>query len=281
MPSRAVAVQEPSRDSDCYMEAIRTLIVDDEEPARSRIKSLLQKESDVLVIGESTTADDALRDLQALQPDLLFLDIQIRDATGFSVLERTDLDRLPVVIFVTAYDQYALRAFEASALDYLLKPFSDERFRLALDRARARLREHQISTSTDRLLSLLSDVRQVQDAVSLVPQAANYPARLVLKCGSHLIFVDADDVDLIEAEGVYVRLHVGKKVHLLRESLSNVEQRLDPEKFIRIHRSTIVNSDRVREIVPHFNGGHLVILNDGRQLKMSRGYRDRVSATLG
>ncbi len=263
------------------MEAFRALIVDDEEPARLRIKSLLEKEADVEVVGESTTVEEALRDLRELRPDLLFLDIQLRDASGFSILESTDLGHLPVVIFVTAYDQYALRAFEASALDYLLKPFSNDRFQMALDRARGRLREHQISTNTDRLLSLLNNVRQVEDADEVVPQAAGYPSRLVLKSGSHLIFVNADEVDLIEAEGVYVRLHVGKKVHLLRESLSNVEQRLDPKKFIRIHRSTIVNSDRVREIVPHFNGGHRVILDDGRQLKMSRGYRDRVSATLG
>lgn len=263
------------------MEAIRALIVDDEEPARLRIRSLVEKEPDVQVVGESTSAEEALRDLGDLRPDLLFLDIQMRDASGFSVLERTDLAELPVVIFVTAYDQYALRAFEANALDYLLKPFSDERFRMALDRARARLREHHISESTDKLLSLLNQMRNAEEAGYAAPQAAAHQSRLVLKSGSHLIFVDADDVDLIEAEGVYVKLHVGKKVHLLRESLSNVEQRLDPTKFIRIHRSTIVNSDRVREIVPHFNGGHVVILNDGRQLKMSRGYRDRVSATLG
>ncbi len=204
----------------------------------------------------------------------LFLDIRIPPDDGFAVLEALGDDVPPAVVFVTASDEYALRAFEANALDYLHKPFSAERFQASLARVRTRLREHEAGRHHDRLLSLLSD--HAEDRAH-----AGVGDRLVIKTGSQLVFLDPGDVDWIEAEGVYVRLQVGAKSYLLRESLHNVEQRLDPRRFLRIHRSTILNLDRAKKIVPHFNGGALVILRDGRQLKMSRGYRDRVSATLG
>ena len=255
-------------------ERIRALIVDDEAPARLRLHRLLDREPDIDLVGACCCGTDAIATARAECPDLLFLDIRIPPDDGFAVLDALGADAPPAVVFVTASEEYAVRAFEANALDYLHKPFSAERFQAALDRVRIRLREHEAGRHRDRLLSLLDDHAADRGRVG-------YPDRLVIKTGSQLVFLDPEDVDWIEAEGVYVRLQVGAKTYLLRESLRNVEQRLDPRRFLRIHRSTILNLDRVKKIVPHFNGGALVILRDGRQLKMSRSYRDRVSATLG
>lgn len=259
------------------MDTLRVLIVDDEEPARLRLRRLLEAEPDVAVVGECGSSPEAVAAVRELGPDLLFLDIRIPPDSGFAVLERLGPAVPAAVVFVTAYDEYAVRAFEAEALDYLLKPFSDARLRAAVARVRRRLREHAVAQQRDRLLTLL------QDPHAFGPDRA--PAggleRLVVKSGSQLLFLDPHEVDWVEAEGVYVRLHAGGKVHLLRESLTHVEQRLDPRRFLRIHRSTILNVDRVVKIVPHFNGGAIVHLRDGTRLKMSRGYRDRVSATLG
>jgi two-component system LytT family response regulator len=270
------------------MDKLRTLIVDDEELARLRLAKLLGKRDDVEVIGECASGADAISFIEQYDPQLVFLDIQMGDLSGFDVVDACRDETEAVFVFVTAFDRYALRAFDANALDYLLKPFSDERFGLALQRAKERIHEHTFKEYSDRLLSLLQDYKQV--AGEAEPQSEAAPTqvatqaateRLVLKTGGRLIFVDADQVDWIEAEGVYVRLHAGTKSHLLRESLTNVENRLDSRQFIRIHRSTIVNVDRIKEITPHFNGGALVILRDGTQLKLSRSYRDKVSATLG
>jgi two-component system LytT family response regulator len=278
----------PTHDAGRY--GMRVLIVDDEELARLRLRRLLERETDVTVVGECGRGDEAIDFIRAQAPDVVFLDIQMKDIDGFGVVDELEARAAPFFIFVTAYDRYAVRAFDSNALDYLLKPFSDERLRRALERARARLLQHQISTVSDRLLSLLQTYRPAGATTAFA--AADEPAgreepemrpldRLVLKTGGRLLFMDVDRVDWIEAEGVYVRLHTGTRSHLLRESLTNVEKRLDPARFIRIHRSTIVNADRIREIVPHFNGGAIVVLQDGTRLKLSRGYRERVTATLG
>lgn len=263
---------------------IRVLIVDDEELARLRLRKLIEKESDLQLVGECTNGEDAIQRIQVDKPHLVFLDVQMPRLDGFDVIARLeDQVSLPIVIFVTAYDEYAVRAFDASALDYLLKPFADKRFKVALQKARQRLRDHQIGEYADRLLRLLQDYKHAHEQLAErePEEAPTYSGRLVLKTDGRLIFLDAETVDWIEAEGVYVRLHIGSKTHLLRESLSNVESRLDPRVFMRIHRSTIVNIHRIKEIIPHFNGGAIVALQDGTQLKLSRSYRDRVSATLG
>lgn len=259
---------------------LRVLIVDDEPPARRKIRRFLDKESDVEVVGEAGNGERALRAIRELEPDLVFLDIQMQHLDGFDVVDQINLDTPPVFIFITAYDQYAVRAFEAAALDYLLKPFVEERFYMALDRARARLQTRHLTTYSNQLLALLQDRQPAPPPSSVPPKPREY-GRLVLKTGSRLVFLDASEIDWVEAQGVYVQLHVGAKTHLLRESLTNVEHRLDPQQFIRIHRSTLVNLDRIKEIIPHLNGGSIVVLDDGRRLKMSRSYRDKVNATLG
>ncbi len=265
------------------MERIRTLIVDDEELARLRIRKLLQQEVGFEIVGECDDGDEALNAIRELQPQLVFLDIQMQRVGGFELLARLDEAAPPAFVFVTAYDRYAVQAFEANAFDYLLKPYSDERFYEALQRARERIVASRLRSYGDRLMNLLQEYRNPPE-----PPAAHepvsepgFPARLVLKTGNRLIFLDEGDVDWVEAEGVYVRVHAGQKSHLLRESLSNVEQRLSPRRFVRIHRSTLVNVARIKEIVPHLNGGSVVVLHDGKRLKMSRSYRDRVNATLG
>jgi two-component system, LytTR family, response regulator len=268
------------------MDKIRVLIVDDEDPARLRLRKLLAREPDVELAGEGHDGRDAFEMIRLLEPHLVFLDVQMKQMGGLELVSHLPKESRPFIILVTAHDQYALNAFETDILDYLLKPFTDERFQAALNRARTRIRQHHIHLHTEKLLSLLNDRPLAPVAASessISPSTSNLAPldRLVLKSGSHLVFIDPAQVDWFEAEGVYVRVHVDKKTHLLRDSLTNIEQRLDPRRFVRIHRSTIVNLDRIREVMPHENGGSIVVLKDGKQLRMSRSYRDRLSPTLG
>jgi len=248
------------------MASISILIVDDEAPARDRLRRLVHRAPRTVLLDECDNGKDAVCLIRHYHPHLVFLDIQLGDTDGFEVLEALAPDEMPLFIFVTAYEQYAVQAFERHALDYLLKPFSDARFTEALERARG-----MIEQPTDR-----PPAASRQTAPRSTPQQ-----RLSIKVGSRLVFIDADAIDWIGAEGDYVRLHVGSESYLLRESLTNVEHRLDARQFQRIHRSTVVNVDRIREIVPHFNGGAIVHLHDGTTLKLSRTYRDGFSPTLG
>ena len=250
---------------------IRTLIVDDEKLARRRIRRLLAAESDVEVIGECEDPKDAIAVIRQRAPDLVFLDVQMSEMDGFGVLESVGGSRMPAVIFVTAFDQYALRAFDVHALDYLLKPFDRARFRRALDRARAQLRQ-QAGTTLDRRLSALIE--------SLGSRPKNLD-RVVIKSAGRIMFLRTDEIDWIEAADNYVRLHVGQESHLLRETLGSLEARLDAAKFLRIHRSTLINVDRMKELQPWFHGDYVVILQDGTKLNLSRTYRDRVIQMLG
>lgn len=261
------------------LDAIRVLIVHTEEAARLRLRGLLEAEANVEVVAEASGSVDAVRCIRDHRPHLVFLHFPIQEHETSGVLQQLADTRFPLFVFVSPYDAHAVKAFETAALDYLLEPFSDERFAQTLTRARTRLREQKLSEYSERLLSVLQEYHDRSDETSapLTP----YGDRLVLKTGSRLVFIDADDVDWIESEGAYVRLHIGQKSHLLRESLQNVEDRLDPNHFLRIHRSTIVNVDRIKEIVPHYNGGAIVVLRDGQKLKLSRGYQSRVNATLG
>jgi two-component system LytT family response regulator len=250
--------------------AIRTLIVDDEPLARQRLRALLEADPDVELVGECGDGREAVAVLQKIRPDLVFLDVQMPALDGFGVLAAVG-GRLPVVVFVTAHDRYALRAFEVHALDYLLKPFDKDRFHTALARAKAQVRREQDGAVSQRLLDLLKDVREPRNALG----------RLVVKSGGRVYFVRVEDIDWVEAAGNYVRLHVGKEDHLLRESMAGLEARLDAARFLRIHRSTIVNVERIRELQPAFHGDYAVILRDGTELTLSRGYRDRLQALLG
>lgn len=250
---------------------IRAAIVDDEPLARRRIRNLLSEAQDVEIVAECANGKEAIDSLEESPPDLLFLDIQMPEIDGFDVLQAIGAGRVPAVIFVTAYDQFALRAFEANALDYLLKPFDDERFAAALQRARERIRQQQGGDLDRRLQALLENVRGGQ----------GYPRRLVVPSGHRNIFVRTEHIDWIEAERNYVRLHIGGKAHLLRENLTHIASTLDPAMFCRIHRSTIVNIDRIQSVEALFHGEYQVVLQDGTKLTSGRSYRRSLHALMG
>jgi two-component system, LytTR family, response regulator len=250
---------------------IRTLVVDDEPMGRERVLSLLQQEEDVEVIGECSDGTQAISAIQQHSPDLVFLDVQMPGANGFGVIDAIGADRMPNVIFVTAYDEYALKAFEYHALDYLLKPFNRDRFQETLKHARASLERRRAGDLGRRLLALVNDIKP--DAPRL--------ERLVVKSGGRVFFLRTDEIDWIEAAGNYVRLHLGEESHLFRETMNRMEGRLDTRRFVRIHRSRIVNTERIKELQPWFNGEYVVILRNGTRLTLSRGYRDRLQDQLG
>ena len=252
------------------MKTIRTLVVDDEPLARERLTSLLSGEPDMEVIGQCRDGEEAVTAIMDHSPDLVFLDVQMPQMNGFDVIEAVGSERMPLVIFVTAYDQHALRAFQVRALDYLLKPFDRERFADALQRARKEMERDQSGDLGRRLLALVKDLRKDQ------PRAE----RLVVKSGGRLFFLRADEIDWVEAAGNYVRLHVGGTTHLLRETMNALERRLDPEKFFRIHRCRIVNMERIQELQPWLNGEYSVLLRTGTRLTLSRGYREKLQTRL-
>jgi two-component system LytT family response regulator len=253
------------------MKKIRTLIVDDEPLARERLATLLSAEQDIEVIGQCRDGEEAITAIQDHTPDLVVLDVQMPQMNGFDVIEAVGSDRMPLVIFVTAYDQHALRAFQVRALDYILKPFDRERFSEALQRARKQVEREESGDLGRRLLALVKDLRKDQPKTD----------RLVVKSGGRLFFLRMDEIDWIEAAGNYVRLHVGNTSHLLRETMNAIEGRLDPEKFFRIHRSRIVNMERIQEMQPWLNGEYAVLLRTGTRLTLSRGYREKLQERLG
>ena len=259
---------------------IKTLVVDDEPLARQSLRILLGDDPEVELVGEASGGREAVRLIREHSPDLVFLDIQMPEMDGFGVLENLDAGRLPVVVFVTAFDRYALKAFEVHALDYLLKPFSDARFEKALRQAKAQIGQREISHLSRRLLALLEDRGARPPATTPTARATNYLTRLMVKSAGRVFFLKADEIDWVEAADYYVKLHVGRKSHLLRESMSELESKLDPEKFLRIHRSSIVNLDRVREMHPRFGGEYAVLLHDGTELKLSRTRREHLQRLL-
>src|SRR4030095_8849108 len=219
---------------------------------------------------------EAVQQIRAWQPDLLFLDIQMPGLDGFGVINEIGAAHMPATVFVTAYDQFALKAFEVSALDYLLKPFSDERFERSLARVLSFVRTHQREELNHRILSLLDQIQPKQ------PQNTSAPLDcLMIKDGGRLLFLRVEEIDWIEGAGGYVQVHTADKTWLHRISLSELEAKLDARQFLRIHRSTIVNLQRVRELHPHSHGDFLVVLHDGTELKLSRNYRQKVEASLG
>jgi two-component system LytT family response regulator len=249
----------------------RVLIVDDEPLARERLRTLLADEPGMEVAGEAADGGGAADAIRALDPDLVFLDVQMPGSSGFDVIEQVGADRMPFVVFVTAYDRYALRAFDVHALDYLLKPFDRERFRQALGRARQQIERRSGGDLEQRLIALVKDLKPAQSKVD----------RFVVKAGGRVFFVRNDEIDWIEAAGNYVKLHVGSDTHLFRETMNSVEARLDPDLFFRIHRSHIVNIERIRELQPWFNGEYVVFLKNGTRLTLSRGYREKLQERVG
>jgi two-component system LytT family response regulator len=249
----------------------RVLVADDEPLARDRLRMLLAEERSVEIIAECQDGTEAIAAIKDLRPDLVFLDVQMPGATGFEVIEAVGPARMPAVVFVTAYDRYALRAFDVRALDYLLKPFDRERFQQALARARQQLQHNSHGELERRLLALVNDLREPQQRAD----------RFVIKSGGRVYFVRTDEIDWIEAAGNYVKLHVGGEAHLLRETMTAIEAQLDPDVFFRIHRCHIVNIERVRELQPWFNGEYVVCLKSGARLTLSRGYREKLQHRLG
>jgi two-component system LytT family response regulator len=274
---------------------IRTLIVDDEVAARAGLRALLEADPEILVVGEFGDGRSAERAVADLHPDLVFLDVQMPEIDGFAMLERIAPEHMPAVVFVTAYDRYALRAFEIDALDYLLKPFDDERFRRALDRAKNSIRQGRVRALSRKLVALLermgdpgaaatnaaADAVRHREARAKEKETSRYFERLAIRSGGRVFFLRVDEIDWIEADDDHVRLHVTSRTFVLRETMQDLERRLNPSRFVRIHRSTIVNLNRIKELQRHFHGEYGVLLVDGTELKLSRGYRANLESRIG
>jgi two-component system LytT family response regulator len=277
---------------------IRALIVDDEPVARAGIRKMLGDDEDIIVVGEAGTGLAAIDAILEHEPDLLFLDIQMPEMNGFDVLAAIGPDTVPAVVFVTAYDQFAVRAFEVEALDYLLKPFDDERFANVLGRAKqhlARAREHDLA---DRLESLLSawESRQesggrgyrdgainalaTESGIRQPARRSRWITRIIVRGGGRVFFQPVEEVDWIEAADYYARLHAGAKTHLVRETLTALENQLDPARFLRVHRSAIVNVSRVSALRPDWRNRHEILLHDGTVVPLSRGRKKAVERLL-
>ena len=253
------------------MPKIRALIVDDEPIARRGIRLHLEAEPQIEVIGECANGLEAVAAIQEQSPDLVFLDVQMPEMDGFEVIQAVGVEQMPAVVFVTAYDTYAIRAFEVHAVDYLLKPFDRERFVSALDHARSRIERPAAGDLREQLLALLDEHRKER----------KYLERLVVKSAGRIFFLDVADIDWIEAADNYVDLHVGSRSHLLRQTLSHLEARLDPKEFVRIRHSTIVNVRKIKELRPSSGGEYDVTLHSGEVLASSRRYRKNLAAILG
>ena len=251
-------------------EAIRAVVVDDEPLARQRLRKLLKGDPEIELVAECADGAEAITAICRHAPDLVFLDVQMPEVDGFEVLRSVGPARMPLVVFVTAYDRYALRAFDVHALDYLLKPFDRERFAAALERAKQRLRGERRAEAGRKTLALLASLR---------PDAAPLE-RLVIRSGGRVFLLRVGEIDWFEAEAKYVRVHAGKASHLFRQAIGALEPRLDPRRFARIHRSTIVNLDRVKLLEPTFHGDYCVVLHDGTRLTLSRGCRTKLAELL-
>ena len=250
-------------------ERLQVLVVDDEKWARRRISSLLEGEPDVKIAGEAANGEDAVAGILELRPDLVFLDIQMDGMDGFEVIDAVGIERMPMVVFATAYDNYAVRAFETHAVDYLLKPIDKDRFRDALDRARHEISQKR-SSPAPQLEALLDELRT----------RSGYLKRIGVSSAGRISIVRVADVSWFEAAGNYIKLHVGEGEHLTRQTMKELQSRLDPEQFVRVHRSAIVNIDRVRELQPWFRGEQVLILDDGTRVTIGRRYRNELVRLL-
>jgi len=250
---------------------IRAVIVDDEAVARRRIRRLLAGEKDIEVIGECSNGLQAVSLIETERPDLLFLDVEMPEMNGFELLMQLDRSVLPVIIFATAFDKYAVRAFESHALDYLLKPIDSERLQSALDRARSHLHREKSADANREILAMLSELQKQKGRLE----------RIMVKKPGRAFFVKLASVDRFEAADNYIRVHAGPDTHLIRETMSALEARLDPNKFVRVHRSTIVNVDRIKEIHSLFQGRQVIVLHNGDKVTLGRNYRARLDRLLG
>lgn len=245
------------------MNPIKTMIVDDERLSRKRLQRLLSQDPDLSVVGEFENPQQALPAIEEQAPDLLFLDIQMPALDGFGLLETIGPDNIPCAIFVTAYEDYALRAFEVHAFDYLLKPFPEARLNDTVRRVKAHLSQGRLDPSA-------SDVRQMLDSY---PRPSRYRDRIAIRTGEKLILIRAEQIDWIEAADNYASVHCGHETHIVRETMNALERSLNPATFLRIHRSAIVNLDRIKSLSPWFRGDYRVHLSTGAELTLSRTYR--------
>lgn len=249
---------------------IRAVIVDDEPLARRGLLRFLKSDPEIEVLSECGDGQSAVGAILGKKPNLVFLDVQMPEMDGLEVVRRVGPTQMPTTIFVTAYDRYALQAFDANALDYLLKPVGQERFQIALGRAKERISEKSKSETVLRMMATLEEIKRQDEYLERLPVSGN----------GRILFVKTKEIDWIEANGNYARLYVGAQTHDIRETLSTLERKLNPRDFLRIHRSTIVNVHFIREIQPWFHGYHLVLLQNGKELRMSR-YQDEVAKRLG
>ena len=250
---------------------IRALVVDDEPLAREMIREMLEGDSDVEVVAECANGREAVEAIKSNKPDVIFLDIQMPELGGFEVLESFERQETPYIIFVTAYDQYAVRAFEVHAFDYLLKPFDRERFDAAWQRVKKQINIDQTGERDRHILALLEELKT----------GPRHLERLVIKNGGRVFFLNVQDIYCIESEGNYVRVYDNQKGYLLRETISGLEEQLDPKQFRRIHRSAIVKIDKIKEMQPWFHGEYRVIMENGKQLTLSRNYRSNFQGAVG
>jgi two-component system LytT family response regulator len=254
--------------------SIRTIIADDEPLARKKLRLLLGSEPGVQVVAECQDGQQTIGAVQKHKPDLLLIDIRMPDVDGFEVLGRIAAEEMPVVVFTTAYDQFAIRAFQAHAMDYLLKPFERERLHQAIERARLELLKSHNHNLTTRLLDLIAQKAEQK------PEPRQADDRMVIRAGGKVIFLDLEEVDWIEAAANYVRMNAGKESYLLREGIGSVSERLDPDRFVRIHRSVIVNVRKIKELQPCDSGEYIAVLKNGKELSCSRGYRAQLQRLI-
>jgi two-component system LytT family response regulator len=250
---------------------IRALIADDELLARKFIRRMLKQDHEVEIVGECSNGLETVAMIRKEKPDLVFLDVQMPEMNGFAVLDELGVDHLPEIVFTTAYESYAVRAFELHALDYLLKPFDQTRFKAAMKHAKERLHSRRENDGALQIGTLLESIRAQEQ----------YLARIIIRANGRITFLQTSDIDWIEADDKYVHLHTSKGARMVRQTLSAMEEELDPKKFVRVHRSAIVNVDRIKELQPLFNGEHSLILEDGTRLTLSRKYKDKLFALLG
>ena len=268
-------------------EKIRVILVDDEPLAIRGMKLRLDEFDEVEIVGECSNGREAVKEIKAKSPDLVFLDIQMPGLDGFGVVRALIGAPAPLIIFVTAYDKYAIDAFEANALDYLVKPVEEERLRDAIHRVREALKTRVAASRESRLVELLAslsddDRDKIKDLINdpSWTEKERYAERISFKDGSKVVVLNADDIEWIDAAGDYMCIHASGKTHIIRETMKTLQQRLDPERFQRVHRSAIVNVAKVKELHPHSNGEYFLTLENGAELKLSRSYKDVVARFL-
>lgn len=250
---------------------LRVLIVDDEPLGRKMVRRMLEERSDVEIIGECENGEEAIESIESDAPDLVFLDVQMPETDGFAVLENVKEEKLPVVIFVTAYDEYAIRAFETGALDYLLKPYNRKRFEQAFERAVRQIQNQKNNLNSEQILSLLSEAGKPEQFIE----------RFIIKNGGRVFFIKTEEIIWIESEGNYVLLHTAQKKYLFREAIGKLEEKLNPQTFSRISRFAIVNLNYIQELHTEFRGSYNVVLKNGVELKLSNHYRENLNKYSG